>query len=50
MKHHPKKSIWIRRCICGKVLATWNKSGFCSSCHTDIYTKNKKGGMKQNDN
>ena len=42
MIYHPKKTHWIKRCVCGKPLATWNKSGLCSACHKDIYKKKPK--------
>jgi len=50
MIYHPKKTHWIKRCICGKPLATWNKSGLCSACHKDIYKKKTQGDRKINGN
>jgi hypothetical protein len=37
----------IKRCKCGKLLRSWNKSGLCEGCLRKYFNRIKKGGKKK---
>jgi len=42
-----RKEYEIKRCVCGRLLRSWNKSGLCEGCSRKKFNRIKKGGTKK---